>query len=378
MYTLTADGRTVARTAADVMAFVPGSTLTERVSCAAQAVVTLRPDNPYTGYIATRKSVIVIERAGAELFRGQAIDRLENEQGFVRFSLLGEMSFLRDALVAPFEFTGSASNLIGTVLSDYNAQAAAPRQIARGTVSKTGLGSSITYSNTSYRSAWDILSDLYSRYGGLLRVRAGDSGRVLDWMDDSGHFCSQVIMQGDNLLKLNVTQDASGVVNSIRGTAGQDLSVLVEDAASIARFGRVRVHRTYDAETSTALTALVNADLADAKDEALQVAGYAVDRWWDGREPFRVGDFARTVSRVPYLDQYVMVSELKHDLTGGTPTQVTLGVMPASLTRTARSGIINAWIIGAQGRAPVPLYALDINNRLAFDCNGVYGTAKGA
>lgn len=370
MYALKADGRLVAMSAADEIAFASGSLL-ERVSCAAQGSVTLRPENGRADYIATRASVITIERSGAEIFRGQAVDRLENEQGFVRFSLLGELSYLHDGLIAPFNYSGSANNLILQVLTEYNAQAAATRQIGRGTISKTGLGVSISYSNTGWRSAWDILQDLYSRHGGFLRVRPGNyGGRVLDWLDDSDHFSRQSILWGDNLLKLNVLQDASAIVNSIRGTAGQDLSVLVEDADSIARFGRVRVHRTYDAETSAALTALAQADLANAKDAALQLSGFAVDKWRQGEEPFRVGDFARTISRRPDVDQWIMVSELKHDLTGATPTQVTLGLMPDAITRTGRSQIINAWIRGAQNRSPALVLASDKYYHLMSDSSG--------
>ena len=376
MYDLKADGRLVARSAADALAFASGSLL-ERVSCAAQGSVTLRPENGRADYIATRRSVITIERRGAEIFRGQAVDRLENEQGFVRFSLLGEMSYLHDGLIGPFEFTGSAANLIGQVLTAYNAQAAASRQIGRGTISKTGLGASMTYSNTGYRSAWDVIQDLYSRHGGFLRVRPGDSGgRVLDWLDDSDHFSTQPILWGDNLLRLNVLRDASGIVNSIRATAGQELSVLVEDAESIARYGRVRVHRTYDAETAAALTTLAQADLQNAKDEALQLSGFAVDKWQQGAEPFRVGDFARTVSRQPSVDQWIMVSELKHDLTGGTPTQVTLGLMPEALTRTGRSAIINAWILGRQSRSPELVLMSDKYYHLMSDSTGRLAAMK--
>ena len=366
MYALKADGRLVAQSAADDIAFVSG-TLLERVSCAAQGSVTLRPENPYTGYIATRASVITVERSGSEIFRGQAIDRLENEQGFVRFNLLGDMSYLRDGLIGPFSFHGSANSLIGYLLDAYNDQVAPKRQIGRGTIGKTGLGASISYSITGWRSAWDCIQDLYSRYGGLLRVRDGDGGRVLDWLDDSGYFSDQPILQGDNLLKINVLEDASGVVNSIRGTAGQDLSVLVEDAASIARFGRVRVPRTYEAETSSALTALAQAELQAVKDAALQVSGYAVDRSREGFEPFRAGDFARVISRRPQLDRWIMISEVRHDLTGGTPPQITLGAMPVTVTSTARTGIINAWIVGRQAQVPSLVLASDRDYHLMSD-----------
>ena len=258
---------------------------------------------------------------------------------------------------------------------------ATARQISRGTIGKTGLGTSMSYTLTSWRSAWDIISELVNQYGGFLRLRTGSGGaRLLDWLDDSGHFASQSILWGDNLLSLSVRQDATGVVNSIRATSGQDLSILVEDAASIAQYGLVRVHRSYVAETAAQLTTLAQKDLAAMQAAAVQISGMAWDKWRDeeGAEPFCVGDFAQTVDPTHRIDQWIMISELRHDLTGGTPEQVTLGAMPKSLTRSERSGVINTWIISTQGRAPTPVYAIDVNERYAVDEDGVYGVANGA
>lgn len=379
MYSLKSDGRLVARTAADEIAFASGS-LQCRVCCAEKGSVLLLPENPYLDYIALRNSVVTIDRDGEELFRGQAVDRLENAKGFVQFTLLGDLSYLHDGLIPPFTYTGSAAGLFSAVLAVYNEQVAAHRQIQAGTISKTGLGVSMSYELTSWRSPWDIFNGLYSEFGGLLQLRTGAGGlRYLDWRDDSGHFASQPIIYGDNLLSLTVMQDATGIFNSIRATAGageQEITALVEDAASIAQYGRVRVHRRYDAETVEELTALAAQDLKSGVNAALRISGKAIDKWAEGKEPFRVGDFAETIDPTSRLDSWIMISELKHDLTGPS-TQVTLGVMPESIERTARSGIINAWIVSRQGRAPQLVRAIDLNEIYAVDSNSVYAAARG-
>ena len=376
MYTLKADGLEVAKTAAGNIAFASGTVL-ERVSCAAQGKFVLLPENPRLDYIALRSSVITIERQGAELFRGQAVDRLDNAKGYAEFTLLGDLSFLRDGQIAPFTFAGSPANLVGYVLAEYNAQVTAARQIGLGTVNRLG-SAGISYSSTAYRSAWDILSGLCSEYGGLLRIRNGNSGgRVLDWMADSGHYSNQPILYGANLLSLTVLRDATKLCNSIIATAGE-LSALVEDAGSIARYGRARQCRSYTAETAEELEALARADLETSKEAGLTISGTAIDRWADdnGFEPFRVGDFAQTVDPTQKIDLWVMISELRHDLTG-LPTRVTLGLMPTSLDRTERSEKINAWIASTQGRRPELVYAIDTDQAYAIDLDSLYAVAEG-
>lgn len=345
-----ADGRKVAEAGADDIAFDSGTQL-DRVNCASQVTATLLPQNPYIDYIALRHSVVTIERAGVEIFRGQAVDRRESEVGLVRLSCISDLSYLHDGLLGPFEYSGSAANLFAYVLDGYNGQVATDRRLYTGTIAKTGLGSTMHHSESGYRSAWDILIGLVDKHGGYIRVRTADNGnRVIDWLDDSGIYAMQPLIWGMNLQALTILQDATGIVNSIRATAGQNLSVLVEDTESIARFGRVRIHRNYEAETAAALTALAQRDIATMSDRALQISGRAIDMWSINPEkyaPFSAGDFARTVSEVHRLDTWTIISELKHDLKGVSPTAVTLGVMPESLTRSGRSAIINAWISGA-------------------------------
>ena len=377
MYALRSDGTLIAQTGAGKQAFVSGSLL-HRVCCAEKGSFVLRPYNPYKDAIGLRRSVLTIDRDGEVIFRGQAVDKQEYGVGYVQYTILGDLSFLRDGLIGPFSFTGSAYSLISSVLTSYNAQVAAARQIGIGRIAKTGLGVSMSYSQTDSRSAWDIITGLTDAYGGYLCLRTdSDGSRVLDWLDDSGHFATQPIVWGDNLLSLTVREDATKIANSIQATDGDALDVLVEDADSIARYGRVRIARRYTASTSTELRALAQADLEAGRAAALQISGQALDKWARGFEPFRAGDFAHTVSGLHRIDEWILISELKRDLTRPSYVQVTLGQMPQSIERTERSGVINTWIAGRSGRTPATQYAIDANGAHAVDANGAYAVAEG-
>lgn len=378
MYSLICDGQLIARTAAGDIAFEAG-VLQERVSAAGVLSCTLLPENPYTNLIALRSSVLTLERAGTEIWRGQAVDSLQNEDGFFELSCLGDMSYLSDVLIAPFTYSGTLSGLFGQILTYYNAGASTWRRLYKGTVNVTG---SVDYEQTSYKSAWDLISELTEDYGGMLEVRwLNDGTRGLDWLVDSGRYSRQAALWGDNLLSLEIEQDASEVVNTLIAQGERvndaDLIETVTDAGSIALYGAIfGFERFAGAETSQALISRAQAALDKLKRAARSVSGRAFDRWEDGKTPFRVGDFVRTVSRQHLLDEWIVCSELKHDLTMGKPVEVTLGRIGDSMTASSRTGLINKWIAGTQGSAPARARAIDANGAYAVDPSGAYAVSE--
>ena len=378
MYSLICDGQLIARTAAGDIAFEAGG-LRERVSAAGVLSCTLLPENPYTNLIALRSSVLSLERAGTEIWRGQAMDTLLNEDGFFEISGLGDMSYLSDVLIAPFTWSGTLSGLLGQILSRYNAGASTWRRIYKGTVTVIGT---VAYELKNYKSAWALINELTEKYGGMLEVRwLNDGTRGLDWLVDSGRYSRQTALWGDNLLSLEIEQDASEVVNTLiaQGEKVNDVNLIetVTDAGSIALYGAVYGFERFEgAETSSALITRAQAALDKLIRAARSVSGRAFDKWEDGATPFRVGDFVRTISRQHLLDEWLVCSELKHDLTMGKPVQVTLGRIGDSLTASSRTGLINKWIAGTQGSQPARVRAVDANGAYATDPSGAYAVSE--
>lgn len=373
MYDLRCDGVLIARTAADALSFESGSLL-ERVSSAGVFSCTLQPENPYQNMVALRSSVLTLERAGSEIFRGQAISTEVNEDGFFLISGLGDMSYLRDVLISPFTFTGTLSALFGQILTYYNARATAKKRIYKGTVEIAG---NISYELTSCRTAWDLISDLTETYGGVLEMLwKNDGTRGINWLINSHRFSDQAALWGDNLLSLQIEQDASDVVNTLIAEGDEGLTVTRSNSASVAQYGAVYGYQRFQGvTTSAALQTAADAALAEMKSAARSVAGHAIDKWEKGFEPFRVGDFVRAISRVHLLDEWIVVSELRHDLTMAKPLQVTLGRIGDSMTASGRTGLINKWIAGTQGQTPPLYYAVDADGVYAVDADGYYALA---
>lgn len=387
MYSLICDGQLIAKTSSDDIAFESGSLL-ERVSAAPVLSCVLMPENPYKNLISLRSSVLTLERAWkdergqdvtTEIFRGQVVATTLNEDGFFEISALGDMSYLSEVLIAPFSWSGTLSGLLGQILSRYNAKASAWKKIYKGTVGLSGTGD---FESTAYRTAWDLISGLCKEYGGMLEMRWLNNGtRGLDWLEDSGRYSRQTALWGDNLLSLEISQDASEVVNTLiaQGEKVDDVELVetVTDDASVALYGVICGTEKFDgAETSAALIARAQAALGKMSRAARSVGGRAIDRWEDGNTPFRTGDFVRTISRQHLLDEWLVCSELRHDLTMGKPEQVTLGRIGDSLTASGRTGLINKWIAGTQGTQPARVRARDRNGAYATDTSGAYAVSE--
>lgn len=378
MYSLICDGQLIAQTSAGHIAFETG-TLLERVSAAGVLSFTLLPENPYKDLIALRSSVLVLERDDAEIFRGQVVSTTVNESGFFEVSGLGDMSYLRDVLVAPFTYSGTLSGLFGQILTYYRAGASAAKKIYAGTVGVSA--GTVSYELTGYRSAWDLISGLTDTYGGVLSMRQlADGTRGLDWLVDSGLYSSQTALLGDNLLSIEIDNDSSDVVNTLIAEGDDDIVVTRTNAASIARYGVVYGYQRFNGVGNVVdLTNLADAVLASISKQARSVSGHAIDKWKAGEKgfaPYSVGSFVRAVSQEHLLDEWLVCSELRHDLTGAKPVQVTLGRIGDSLTASGRTIAINRWIAGTQGATPPRARAKDRNGAYATDTSGAYAVSE--
>ena len=381
MYTLKCDGIQIAASGRGAYSFESGK-LVGRLSCAPTLDFTLQPGNRFAAGIGLRSSIVTVERDDAEIFRGFAMSRVVSEQGFVRYAAVGDMSALRDIPVGVFEHTGSADQLIAQILSAYNALAEARRKIYKGVIGRTGLGLSMTYQNTSWRSAWDLISGLCTDHGGVLRVRYADDGtRVLDWLDHYGHWSTQIVEWGKNLISLQISDDASELINTIiaEGQTEQHeaISVTVADADSVAQYGTVAATRRYDATTTAALEVLAQADLARERNASRVISGLAYDNPAAGEERFALGDFVRVRSFPHRLDEWSVISEIAYDLTEKTPVQISMGSITEGLTAPERTASINRWLVSLQGRTPEAALAIDADGYYAEDSAGYYALGFG-
>lgn len=375
MYSLICDGIEIAKTAAGDIAIYNGL-LKEKINSAAQVSITLLPKNPYKDAIQLRKSEIILTHRGTEIFRGQMLEKAVDTYGFTQYIGLSDLSYLQDSWMAPFVFTGYGVELFRILLANHNNRVSERKRIYLGNISKTGLGTSITYEGKAYRRTWDIISDLLNQYGGLVELNTGDDGlRHLDWVDDSNRFSTRLVRWRDNLAAIEVVEDCGDLITCLEAEGDDGMVVSVRDEEAILERGEIWGNAKFDAASMSDLIAQAEAYIEDHRNPARMVTASVVGDDSAEVEPFRVADFNHVESARHNVDEWLPVTAINHDLTGKKRPQVTLGTNPAILTASNKSDRNRAWLRTLVGREPARVYAIDLTGVRAQH-SGVLATAK--
>ena len=174
------------------------------------------PNHPESGRIQKLKSLIEVKKDGAVLFRGRP---LSSKEGFYKqqdYTCEGELAFLLDSRVRPFEMAGGVTELFTYLINQHNEQVDEAKQFKVGTVTVTDPNDYINRSNVTYETTWDILnSRLLNTLGGYLWVRHEEDGVYLDYLADFPYMSTQRIVFGENLLDYTRTRDGSEIATAL-------------------------------------------------------------------------------------------------------------------------------------------------------------------
>lgn len=174
------------------------------------------PNHPGYGTVQKLKSLIEIKKDGAVLFRGRP---LSSKEGFYRqqdYTCEGELAFLLDSRVRPFEMAGGVTELFTYLINQHNEQVDETKRFQVGTVTVTDPNDYINRSNVTYETTWDILNTrLLNTLGGYLWVRHEADGVYLDYLADFPYMSTQRITFGENLLDYARTRDGSEIATAL-------------------------------------------------------------------------------------------------------------------------------------------------------------------
>jgi hypothetical protein len=178
---------------------------------------TIYPDHPYFDRIERLKSILTVYKDQSILFRGRVLNESIGWQNQKTFSCEGELSFLLDSMVRPFEFTGSPKEFFTQLLESHNKQVEAEKQFKIGNITVTDPNDYINRSNINCESTWKNINDrLIANLGGYLFVRHEQDGNYLDYLSDFPWETTQEIIFGENLLgytrKRNADEIATGII----------------------------------------------------------------------------------------------------------------------------------------------------------------------
>ena len=177
---------------------------------------TMYPDHPGYGVISKLKSIIEVKKDGAVLFRGRPLSSKEGFYKQLDYTCEGELAFLLDSRVRPFEMAGGVTELFSYLIQQHNEQVEEAKQFKVGNVTVTDPNDYINRSNVTYETTWDILNTrLLDTLGGYLWVRHEADGVYLDYLADFPYMSTQRITFGENLLDYAQTRSGDEIITAL-------------------------------------------------------------------------------------------------------------------------------------------------------------------
>lgn len=341
---------------------------------------TIPTQNPLYGQISKLKSVVKVYDGPRRIFRGRVIDSETDFYNRQKLTAQGELAFLNDSLLRPYDYTGTVSGYFAMLINQHNAQVDSEKQFRVGNVTVTDANDYIVRSNSEASKTWpEMKSKLLDLLGGYIisryEVENGQEVEYLDYLADSGGHNSQPIVFAENLLDLEQYIDASEVCTVLvpygksDGETGVRLDIksvndgkdYIESEAGIELFGRVVGTEVWDDVTQAANLKTKGQALLDSLIlMAVQLTVKAVDlsRLGVNVDAIRIGEYNRVVSPPHSIDAWYQCSgitlrldkidgsEFSFGATGTTLTQYqaanAAGVTQAAITAASAGVSANA------------------------------------
>lgn len=236
---------------------------------------TLLPDNVMYDGMQKMKSIITLEQDEEVIFRGRVLETTTDLYNQRKVSCEGELSYLLDSVVRPYEFKGKAKDLFHQLIAAHNEQVDEYKRFEVGIITAIDDETETETDSESYADTLAELRQMFvSRYKGYLRVRFVDGVRYLDYIEDFEDECGQAIEFGVNLVDIENRIDAGDVFSVLiplggYNTSGKDPITIaevndgkdyLEDAEALAQYGRIV--KTYKWEELT--------DPQEIKDKGLE------------------------------------------------------------------------------------------------------------
>lgn len=300
-------------------------------------------------------SIITVFQDDNEIFRSRVLNDTKDYYNRKKVYCEGELAFLLDSLIRPYEFTGGVKKCFTQYVDNHNSMVEEDKQFQVGMVTVTDPNDYITRSNIECVKTWNEINDkLINKLGGYIRSRLADGVRYVDYVADYDSICEQTIEFGKNLLDITEYITAENVFTclipygaKLKDEEGNDTDVrldiksvnngldYIEDETGIALFGRIWKTETWD-DVTVADNLLTKSKEALKKgiEAAVTLTLKAVDLKILGLSPdsIKLGDKVRVISPPHGIDAYFLCSKTVIDLVDLDKSEYILGVTYDSLT----------------------------------------------
>ena len=302
----------------------------------------LPPNNPLYDNIQKLVSIITVWDDADEIFRGRVLYDDKDFYNRKKVYCEGELSFLLDSIVRPYDFSGDIPVLFNQFITNHNNQVEAAKRFTVGNVTVTDPNNYIVRASSSYPKTWDEMNDKFlNLLGGYFRTRKVGSTRYIDYVADYGHVSNQIIEFGVNMLDISEYISAENVFtcliplgrsddNEVKLTIasvndGKDY-LIDEDAVRL--FGYVWKSQEWDDVTIPSnLLTKGREYLQSGIELAVSLTMNAVDLHLLNVETERIsiGDMVRVISIPHRIDRYFMCTKIRLDLVNPDMSEYTFG-----------------------------------------------------
>lgn len=183
------------------------------------------PNHPYYGLLKKMKSIMTVYQKEEIIFRGRILD---SEQGWYnqrKITCEGELAFLNDSLIHPYDYQTSGQisiqDLFSRFITEHNSQVDEAKRFKIGSITVEDGDTSndlnlISRANEDYDTTWSSINNKLIDYlGGYLKVRHETDGVYIDYLKDIDVLAVQTIEFGKNLLDISQTVSGDNMVTAI-------------------------------------------------------------------------------------------------------------------------------------------------------------------
>lgn len=332
--------------------------ITKETNKSGSFVFTIYSDNPFYDLIKKMKSLIEVYKGDRKIFRGRVINEVVGFYKDKTFTCEGQLGFLLDSIVRPYEFTGTPEEFLTFLVNNHNDQVDEYKKFSVGTVTVTDPNDYIVRSNEAYESTSDNLqSRALDLLGGYIFITEDEEGtRFINWYEESPYQSGQKIEFGENLLDFAKTNRAEDIATAIiplgieleneetetksRLTIADvnDGLDYVYDQDAVNMYGWIFKTETWDDVTEASnLKIKGEAFLAEKIKQSITIELSAIDLSLIDKsiDSFDLGDKIQIISDPHNLNDFYLLEKQTIDLLKPDNDKITLGYAYTSFTDTS-------------------------------------------
>jgi hypothetical protein len=360
MYQIYADGTLIYDSTLDEYKIGKGSISLE-TNKSGSFEFSLYPDHFHYDKFVRMKTVIVVYKSGKIVFRGRVLSDVTDYWNKKVITCEGELGFLQDSIIRPFNFTGTPEELFRKFITEHNAQVDDLKKFKIGKVTVTDPNNTITRSNSEYETAFDNMDSrlIEDSLGGYFYIshENEEEAPTLNYLIDFEKVSSQTIEFGVNLKNYTKTINAGDIATAIiplgatidDGNSNTDdprLTIAsvnngvdyVYNAEAVALRGWIFKTVVFDDVTvASNLKAKGEAYLQSIVNQAVTIELNAIDLHLLDHdiESFRVGDYIEVLSEPHNFNATMLCNKQTIDLLKPENDTVTLGHAYSSFTESS-------------------------------------------